>query len=343
MPLAFDSIAWSSVAAALAAAPAAMLTVALAAVGEIVCDEGGPMRRPLRESNGLRVLRRQRYWHASALAVVLATLLAAALGASTAVTGGAAIGAMFGAWLMRGCALARRPCAVALAGSGMGVAVMSAGIARYLSTAATATVAVARPNAERIELYAVVFIGAMIFATSAIAFCRLRGSLRIDTATRTGDGIVDLGAMLLCAWLGYGFVTEQAAPFGLAALLAMSALACGLGVHLMIHRAPSRAFDTGVFSARCEGAVLIDRRGLLARLVWDDGDDGDEPAWTLSETAPRALRTSAYRHRRAENKRAQRYADDCAHSATRRRVGASYRACWSACSRPKQLTGRDRR
>jgi NAD(P) transhydrogenase subunit beta len=270
-------------AAGLAAALISMLTVALTAVGQ---------QQIARRST------RRPYWHAGALAAVLAGLFTAGMGESDAVVGASVAGAVLGAWLVRGCDLTRRPRLVVLLGSGMGLAVMSGGIARYLSAAVQA-------NAERIELYAAVFVGALIFATSAIAFCKLRGALQLNMVARPGHRIVNLFAMLLCGWLGYGFVTEQAQPFGLAALLAMSALACAMGVHLMISRGypnghgadghgDGGALPVPAFAARRDGLAMC-RRGLLARIEWHGGE---EQAWALREIEPGTVRTAAYRHRR---------------------------------------------
>lgn len=274
MPLAFDSTVWCS----LAVVFASVLAVALAAVGQLPLE-----RRPKRRPN----------WQAGALAATLSGLFAAGMGASNGVVGAAVAGAVLGAWLVRRRNLARRPRLVALLGSSMGLAVMSGGFARYLSAAAQA-------NVERVELYVAVFIGALIFATSTIAFCKLRGTLQRGVMVRPGHGIVNLFALLLCAWLGYGFVTEQAQPFGLAALLAMSALACAMGVHLMLSREYADSHEHGhdsselAFAARCH-SLTMGKRGLLSRIEWRGGE---EQAWTLRDAAPDSVRTAAYPHRR---------------------------------------------
>jgi NAD(P) transhydrogenase subunit beta len=291
MPQASDSAAWISVlfalAAGLAAAAISVLTVALAAVGQRQL-EWRATRRP--------------YWHAGALAAVFAGLLAAGMGASGVVVCAALVGAVLGAWIARGWNLTRRPGVVASLGSGMGLAVMAAGIVRYLS-------ADARESAERVELYVAVFIGALIFATSAIAFCKLRGALQLNAIARPGHSIVNLFAMFLCGWLGYGFATEQAQPFGLAALLAMSALASAMGAHLMISREyhpASHDEDHTVhahahaFAARCDGVEMMGQRGLLARIEWHGGE---EQAWELRDIAPGTVRTAAYRHHRSRHAR----------------------------------------
>lgn len=185
--------------------------------------------------------------------------------------------------------MTRRPRLVALFGSAVGLAVMTGGFACYLSAQAQADV-------ERVELYAAVFIGALVFATSAIAFCKLCGTLDLSTAARPGHGIVNLSALLLCGWLGYGFVTEHSQPFGLAALLAMSALAVALGTHLMINREYSgdRGSHTHAFAGHCQGFAL-ERHGLLARIEWRGNE---EQAWVLREIAPGTVRAAACRHRR---------------------------------------------
>ncbi|HEX3637252.1 MAG TPA: NAD(P)(+) transhydrogenase (Re/Si-specific) subunit beta [Paraburkholderia sp.] len=185
--------------------------------------------------------------------------------------------------------MTRRPRLVALLGSAAGLAVVLGGFARYLSAASQA-------NLERIELYAAVFIGALVFATSAIAFCKMRGTLDLSRAAHPGHGIVNVSALLLCGWLGYGFVTEQAQPFGLAALLAMSVLAAALGTHLMISREYSKDRGSRIhaFAGHCQG-LTVERHGLLARVEWHGGE---EQAWALREITPKRVRAAAYRHRR---------------------------------------------
>ncbi|REG50351.1 NAD(P) transhydrogenase beta subunit [Paraburkholderia sp. BL6669N2] len=274
MPLAYDSTVWCS----LAVVFASVLAVALAAVGQLPVE-----RRPKRRPD----------WHAGALAAALAGLFAAGIGASDGVVGAAVAGAVLGAWLVRRRNLTRRPRLVALLASSMGLAVMSGGFARYLSSSAQA-------NVERVELCVAVFIGALIFATSATAFCKLRGALRLSVVARPGHGIVNLFALLLCGWLGYGFVTEPAQPFGLAALLAMSALACAMGVHLMLSREYSDSHEHGhdsstlAFAARCH-SLTMGKHGLFARIEWRGGE---EQTWTLRDVTTYCVRTAAYPYRR---------------------------------------------
>ncbi|RDJ99506.1 NAD(P)(+) transhydrogenase (Re/Si-specific) subunit beta [Paraburkholderia lacunae] len=302
MLLASDSTVWMGAGFLLAA----VLAAVLAAIGQL----------PL-----ARRSRRRPYWHAGALAAALAGLLAAGVGASGGVVTAGLAGAALGAWLVRRRDLTRRPRLVALLGSSAGIAAMAGGFARYVTSAPSSA---ALANVERIELYAAIFIGALIFATSAIVFCKLTGLLEAkdaDAPARPSHHSVNLLALVLCGWLGYGFVTEQAEPFGLAALFAMSVLAAALGAHLMLSREYSNGHgaDAHGFAGRCHGLVLA-RPGLLARIEWHDGD---EPMWTLRETSPRGMaRTGAYRHGRSRRNGSyeHRYQRACARYRSTRRA-----------------------
>ncbi|MEX3787576.1 NAD(P)(+) transhydrogenase (Re/Si-specific) subunit beta [Paraburkholderia sp. BR14374] len=187
---------------------------------------------------------------------------------------------------------------LALLGSGIGLAVASIGLMGYL-------LAAVRENTERIELFSAVLIGALIFATCAIAFCKLRGVLQLEAAALPGHRVVNLFALLLCGWLGYSFVTEQVQPFGLAALLATGALAVAMGVHLMLSREypadPAHAAHHDgcaarmhAIAARSEG-LAIGKPGLLANLEWHGGK---EQTWALRDVAPAMMRLSAWADRR---------------------------------------------
>ncbi|MEX3634402.1 NAD(P)(+) transhydrogenase (Re/Si-specific) subunit beta [Paraburkholderia sp. BR14427] len=187
---------------------------------------------------------------------------------------------------------------LALLGCGIGLAVASVGFMGDL-------LAAARESTERIELFSAVLIGALIFATCAIAFFKLRGVLQLEAVALPGHHVVNLFALLLCGWLGYSFVTEQAQPFGLAALLATGALAVAMGVHLMLSREYSAepvhaahhdscAPRMRAFAARSDG-LATGKPGLLANLEWHGGE---EQTWALRDDAPAMMRLSACAERR---------------------------------------------
>ncbi len=233
MPQASESTVWMGVVVALTAALAALLACALgsvlAALGQMPVGRGSRAVRHTRPD-----------WHAATLAAALAGAFSGVVAAGVGISAGAQFaaiaGAVAGASLVRRRNLTRRPALVALLASGMGLAIVFFGVARCLSSANHAPLTIL----QRMELYTAVFAGALIFATSAIAFCKLRGLLPLRVVPRQGHDAVNAVALLLCAWLGYGFVTEAAQPFGLAALLATSALASSIGVHVMLSREYSK-------------------------------------------------------------------------------------------------------
>lgn len=123
--------------------------------------------------------------------------------------------------------LTRKPQFTAMLGIAAGLAAMTGGFARYLCVTSC-------KDFMRIGLYLAVFAGALIFAASTVSWLASRGRFAARLAVHPGSGVVNLTALLLCVWMGYGFVTEHALAFGVAVLLAESVLAAALGAHLMV-------------------------------------------------------------------------------------------------------------
>nr|WP_251031304.1 NAD(P)(+) transhydrogenase (Re/Si-specific) subunit beta [Paraburkholderia strydomiana] len=237
-------------------------------------------------------------WRAAALAATVSGVFAAGLGAGVADICAAVAGAVLGAQLVRRRNLARQPALVALVASGMGLSIVFVGVARYLSPPSSLPSSI-EAVFERIELCTAVFAGALIFATSAIAFCKLRGVLPLRVAARRGHDIVNVAAFLLCGWLGYGFATEAVQPFGLAALLAISALASSIGVHAMLSREYS---ECSGYSEFCEcpnvHAHAHAARGVRSMAVAMDWRHDAQPEDMREVWDAGMVRAAAYRHRR---------------------------------------------
>ncbi|MEC5408120.1 NAD(P)(+) transhydrogenase (Re/Si-specific) subunit beta [Paraburkholderia sp. MPAMCS5] len=277
MPQASDSAVWLGMFVSLTAA---------LALGSVLAAAGQLPLQPRRFHAAHATFRRRPYWHAGALAAMLAAVLAAGLGASDGVVCAALAGALAGAWLVRRRNLTRRPLLVALLASGMGFSVVFAGVARYWFSPSSLA-SIAQANLQRIELYVAVFTGALIFATSAMAFCKLRGVLPRRVPARPGHDMVNAAALLLCAWLGYGFATEQAQPFGLAALLAMSLLASSIGVHVMLSRESSKDHAEPVHE---RDAAMVRATAYGHRRLWHNSGSAQRLA-----TRVRAARRSSHR------------------------------------------------
>lgn len=202
-----------------------------------------------------------------------------------------------------------------IACSAVGLAALIGAFLRYFSAATS-------DSAERIGLYVAVFAGALLLAASALAFFRLRhavrAAVRAHVAACPGCAVVDLVALLLCVWLGYGFVTDAEPMLGLAVLLAAGGLAAALGVHLAVTIDQRYGWFGGpvwaVASGRRVSGVhcgLPQRRAQEIQFEWRDeamrirpGDDFTQ-RWSVSIAAthgrPR-IRASAMRGRSRNSK-----------------------------------------
>jgi NAD(P) transhydrogenase subunit beta len=217
-----------------------LLSILLAAVLAGVAQLVSTSRRCEEESQ-------RKPWRAVITTAMLAGLLAAGIGAAAEGVIAAIAGAALGARFVSRHDFRDRPQRVALGGSGVGMAAMLGGFVRYLSSTSCGEWAC-------IEVYVAVFIGALLFAISATAWCISRGWLIAQGVVHPGTGVVNLTAILLCVWMGYGFVTEHAQPLGRAVLLAMSLLATALGAHLMMNASVARGryvFAAAVGQPRC--------------------------------------------------------------------------------------------
>ncbi|CAB3764909.1 NAD(P)(+) transhydrogenase (Re/Si-specific) subunit beta [Paraburkholderia humisilvae] len=211
----------------------------------------------------------------------------------------------------------RRQSLVALATiacCGVGLVSLAGAFVRYFSLPSTMA---SQQSGQRIGLYVAVFAGALLVAASALAFFRLRNTMRdavrAHVSACPGCAIVDLTALLLCIWLGYGFVTEASPALGLSVLLAASGLSAALGVHLaatvddrygLLHAAASgRRWSSPNRATRASCGLR--RRATLFRVEWRADamnmlpSDDFSQRWTLAVAATRdgAASHGAARHR----------------------------------------------
>ncbi|RYZ01636.1 MAG: NAD(P)(+) transhydrogenase (Re/Si-specific) subunit beta [Myxococcales bacterium] len=142
-----------------------------------------------------------------------------------------AVGAGIGALLASRVAMTSMPELVAVLHSFVGLAAVLVGIASYLGGHAAPT-----PTEQllhEIEIFVGVFVGALTFTGSIIAFLKLRGSLRSKPLLLTGRHALNAGLLAVCVVLAIHFV-NQPVHVGLTPLLAMTGIACLVGVHLVM-------------------------------------------------------------------------------------------------------------
>lgn len=168
------------------------------------------------------------------IAGMLIAFLATAL--SSQVTGYATLGAvilpgvMIGAIVASRVAMTSMPELVAILHSFVGLAAVLVGIANYLQPE-QALIGV-EETIHQLEIFIGVFIGAVTFTGSIVAFGKLRAIISSKPLTLPARHALNLAMLGVSVWLGYQFMTATGTA-GLQPLLIMAAIASVLGIHLV--------------------------------------------------------------------------------------------------------------
>jgi NAD(P) transhydrogenase subunit beta len=139
-------------------------------------------------------------------------------------------GALIGSVLAARVAMTSMPELVAMLHSFVGLAAVLVGVGNYLhpDPSLSGTEAII----HGIEIYVGVFIGAITFTGSIVAFGKLRELITSKPLMLPGRHLLNLGLLVGAVVLGVQFMT-LAHPAGLQPLLIMTAIACLLGIHLV--------------------------------------------------------------------------------------------------------------
>jgi H+-translocating NAD(P) transhydrogenase subunit beta len=163
-------------------------------------------------------------------------LTATALGSHVGSTGFATLlamivpGAIIGAILASRVAMTSMPELVAVLHSFVGLAAVLVGIGNYLSP--ESNLVGAEAVVHEVEIYLGVFIGAITFTGSIVAFGKLRAIISSKPLMLPGRHLLNVGLLVATVALGIQFI-DGASPTGLQPLLIMTAIACLLGIHLV--------------------------------------------------------------------------------------------------------------
>ncbi|GAP94997.1 Re/Si-specific NAD(P)(+) transhydrogenase subunit beta [Leptolyngbya sp. NIES-2104] len=136
-------------------------------------------------------------------------------------------GAIIGAILAGRVAMTEMPELVAMLHSFVGMAAVLVGIANHLQPQ---TLTGAEAAIHQVEVFVGVFIGAVTFTGSIVAFGKLRGLVSSKPLMIPGRHFLNIGLLVACVALGAQFLNHESTT----ALLIMSGLAGILGVHLVM-------------------------------------------------------------------------------------------------------------
>ncbi len=146
-------------------------------------------------------------------------------------------GALIGGFMAARVAMTAMPELVAVLHSFVGLAAVLVGISSYMAPlhplSGSGSGSGSGQLIHEIEIFAAVFIGAITFTGSVIAFLKLRGSLSGKPLTLPGRHLLNLGLLLACAYLGFMFVGQDDQG-GLTWLLIMTGISGLIGIHLVL-------------------------------------------------------------------------------------------------------------
>lgn len=160
--------------------------------------------------------------------------VATALGQVTGLlTLGVAIlpGLIIGAIVASRVAMTSMPELVAILHSFVGAAAVLVGIANYLES--VHALSDGEATIHQLEIFVGVFIGAITFTGSIVAFGKLRALISSKPLTLPARHVLNLALLGIAVWLGVWFM-GVGQPDGLTPLLSMAAIASLLGVHLVM-------------------------------------------------------------------------------------------------------------
>ena len=141
------------------------------------------------------------------------------------------VGGLIGAVLAARVQMTNMPELVAVLHSFVGAAAVLVGIASYLGAPSFPTRV--ETIIHEIEIFLGVFVGAITFTGSVVAFGKLRGLIRSKPLLIPVRHWLNLGMIFTCLVLACQFVGAETEA-GLRPLLIMTAIACVLGVHLVM-------------------------------------------------------------------------------------------------------------
>lgn len=141
-------------------------------------------------------------------------------------------GAILGAILASRVAMTSMPELVAILHSFVGAAAVLVGIGNYLQGEQLLTET--ETTIHQLEIFIGVFIGAITFTGSLVAFGKLRAILGSKPLLLPGRHLINLSIIAASVWLGAEFMSAETLSDGLQPLLIMTAIASVLGINLVM-------------------------------------------------------------------------------------------------------------
>jgi NAD(P) transhydrogenase subunit beta len=163
---------------------------------------------------------------------ILATIFGARVGGYALLVPAAVVGALVGAFVASRVEMVQMPQLVAILHSFVGLAAVLVGIASYVDP--NVKYQGAEKVIHEVEIFLGVFIGAVTFTGSIVAFGKLQGTIGGKPLMLPARHWLNLAAIIASIVLGYLFIEATSTQAGLIPLLIMTVIACLLGIHLVM-------------------------------------------------------------------------------------------------------------
>jgi NAD(P) transhydrogenase subunit beta len=163
---------------------------------------------------------------------ILATILSTQVDNYLILLGAVAIGGIIGFLVASKVEMTQMPQLVAILHSFVGLAAVLVGVASYVDPASNFTGV--EKTIHEVEIFLGVFIGAVTFTGSIIAFGKLQGSISGKPLLMPMRHWMNLVGMIASLWLGYEVLGAANHESGLQSLLIMTVIAGLIGIHLVM-------------------------------------------------------------------------------------------------------------
>ncbi|HZV55768.1 MAG TPA: Re/Si-specific NAD(P)(+) transhydrogenase subunit beta [Rhodocyclaceae bacterium] len=148
------------------------------------------------------------------------------------IVGAMAIGATIGLVAAKKVQMTQMPELVALMHSLVGLAACLVGFASYVDTSVVLTGA--DKAIHELEIYIGIYIGAVTFSGSIIAFGKLSGKIGGKPVLLPGRHWINALAALVVIYYGYAFLQAETIPAGMLPLAVMTAIGLLFGIHMVM-------------------------------------------------------------------------------------------------------------
>ncbi len=150
------------------------------------------------------------------------------------IIGAMLIGGAIGLYAARTVQMTQMPELVALMHSMVGLAAMLVGYATFIDPAASAGFTGAAKAIHEMEIYIGVFIGAVTFSGSVIAFGKLSGRIGGSPLLLPGRHWMNLIGLLVVIWFGRAFLNAHSIEEAMVPIIVMTVVALLFGIHMVM-------------------------------------------------------------------------------------------------------------